>query len=547
MRNLKTILASLSVLSAVLMSAPFLVPHLGFLSLVGLVPLLLSCEIADAHGVRHFFWYYYGSFVLWNALTTFWVCNATVGGGIFAVVANAAQMALVFAVFRFSKKRFSPILSYIFLSVLWIAWERWYLVSAQISWPWLVLGNAFARDIRCIQWYEYTGVLGGSLWIWTSNITVFLLLKSLMQGTLGALNVKARIAALTFAVVCLAGPFALSFHIWNSYEEKSPEGTMDVVIGQPNLDPYQKFQALSQAQQDVILMDLLQKGLKDHQAGSPSLLLAPETFANDVMLGHVGEGYTWNRFYSFLQSYPDANLLFGASAHEIFTTEEAPSVQARHLNDGRWYESHNSALMMDRTGRTEIFHKSKLVVGTELTPYPRFFTKVDDLLGGVMGRCVGQDSVTVMHACSYDEDGEMLRSVPIGSVICYESIYGEYCTEYVKRGAQALAVITNDAWWGDTPGYRQHLSYSSLRAIETRRDIARCANTGISAFIDQRGQIHDPSDWWEAEYLKGSVNLNDGETFFVRSGDIPGRACVFVALLLLLLLVVQEIKKKREA
>lgn len=542
MRNIKSILALLALLFSVLMSAPFLVPHLGFLALIGLVPLLLMEAVADAHGVRRFFWWHYLAFVLWNAFTTFWVCNATVGGGIFAVLANAAQMSVIFEAYRYSKKRFRPALSLIFLAALWIAWERLYF-DAQISWPWLVLGNAFARDIRCIQWYEYTGTLGGSLWVWASNIGVFMLVKALMQGDFQSLNVKARSASVGALAFIIAAPFIWSLSIWNSCEERS-EGQMDVVIAQPDFDPYMKFQSLSQAQQDVVLLDLFTKGLKGHVSGSPSLLLAPETFTSDIVLGHIEEGYTWNKFRSFLADYPDANLLFGASTHQFFQPEENHSILAWQLRDGRWVESRNTGVIMDATGRTELYHKSKLVVGVELTPYPRFFTKIDDMLGHVMGRCIGQDERTMLNAVSYDAEGHIAQSIPIGCAICYESIYGEFCTEYVKAGAKVLTVITNDAWWGNTPGYRQHLSYASLRAIETRRDIARCANTGISAFINQKGEISCASAWWEPEVLNGKVNLNSEETFFVRNGDIPGRICTFVALLLILLCLTQTIMSK---
>ena len=124
-------------------------------------------------------------------------------------------------------------------------------------------------------------------------------------------------------------------------------------------------------------------------------------------------------------------------------------------------------------------------------------------------------------------------------------MYGEYCTEYIKAGARALVIITNDAWWGDTPGYRQHLSYARLRAIETRRDIARCGNTGISGFIDQRGEVLSQSKWWEPAQLEGSVNLSSAETFFVRHGDVTGRVCTFAALLLLLALIVRWVIRKK--
>ena len=195
--------------------------------------------------------------------------------------------------------------------------------------------------------------------------------------------------------------------------------------------------------------------------------------------------------------------------------------------------------MIDGTARTEIFHKSKLVVAVEMTPYPAIFCKIDDLLGGVMGRCIGQDEITLLNV--QGTDGQI---IPIGSAVCYESVYGEYYTDYIRKGAKAMAIITNDAWWGDTPGYRQHLSYASLRAIETRRAIARCANTGISAIISPSGRIFQPTPWWEAAVIKGRIPLRDDITFFVSHGDITGRVCTFLFLMLLMAMGVRFVTKR---
>ena len=110
-----------------------------------------------------------------------------------------------------------------------------------------------------------------------------------------------------------------------------------------------------------------------------------------------------------------------------------------------------------------------------------------------------------------------------------------------------MTIITNDAWWGDTPGYRQHLRYASLRAIETRRSIARCANTGISAIIDQRGNIIERTPWWEKSAIRGSINMNDEITYFVKTGDVPGRLCTAVFSLLVLALIVRICLKGKKS
>jgi apolipoprotein N-acyltransferase len=143
-----------------------------------------------------------------------------------------------------------------------------------------------------------------------------------------------------------------------------------------------------------------------------------------------------------------------------------------------------------------------------------------------------------------DSSGAVTRSIPVGCAICYESVYGEYCTEYVRKGAELLTVITNDAWWGDTPGYRQHLSYACLRAIETRRWIARCGNTGISAIIDPSGRIIKHSSWWQQETLSGQVGLSDEQTFYVRHGDYIGRISVLMFLLLLCGTIVKRLTNR---
>ena len=542
MKKENILLWGLAALSAVLMSVPFLLPNAGFLALIGLVPLLCMDRIATYSGKKHVWRYHYSAFVLWNAFTTFWVCNATMGGGLFAIFANALQMSLIFGLFRLSKKKFTGSLPYIFLMVMWIAWERFYF-DAEISWPWLVMGNSFAQSTWAIQWYEYTGTLGGSLWIWACNLGLFGLLVSLSDGRWHSFNWKAKTAAITGICTVLILPFILSAVIGNRYKNAMNEGEqLEVLIIQPNIDPYNKFQAMSQEDQNARLTAAAEENLsyrKGDTTATPLLVLAPETFTPDIITNDVTSSPSWQTFVSFLREYPNVNLLFGASSRTYIESDDAPSHTARKVMDGLWSESHNSALMTDGSGRTEIFHKNKLVVAVEKTPYPALFCPIDDKLGGVMGRCVGDGEVKIMNVRADNS-----KDIPVGCAICYESVYGEYYTEYIKKGARAMTIITNDAWWGDTPGYRQHLSYASLRAIETRRAIARCANTGISAIISPSGEILQPTPWWKPAVIKSHIPLRDDLTFFVRHGDIIGRICNFVFWLLLLALGVRFLAKK---
>jgi apolipoprotein N-acyltransferase len=113
-------------------------------------------------------------------------------------------------------------------------------------------------------------------------------------------------------------------------------------------------------------------------------------------------------------------------------------------------------------------------------------------------------------------------------------MYGEYINEYVRNGAQFLAIITNDGWWNNSPGHKQLLSYSKIRAIESRRDIARSANTGISAVINKRGDVLKTIGYNESGVINSSINLSNQITFYVKYGDYIYRIALFFFLIIVL-------------
>lgn len=525
----------LSLLSAILLSAGFLFPHCGGFTLIAFVPLLWMDRIARNDGCRHFWWWHYLTFVLWNAFTTFWVCNATVGGGIAAILINALQMSVIWALFRLFAKRLDGHLPYIFLMTAWISWEKLYF-NAEISWPWLTLGNAFAYSTTCVQWYEITGTLGGSLWIWLSNLTIFRVMVLLQEQKWTILNAKARAAIAIWTFLLLVVPPVASWIRYATYTSEGSEG-LEVSLIQPNIDPYHKFQALSQAQQNEIITGLIDSAYASHPDSTRLLVIAPETVTGDIVLNNLNGSPTMLTFNRKTNERKHTDLIFGASTYGFIDSETAPSHTARKASEGMWYENYNSAFLVNGTNHIEYCHKSKLVVGVEKMPYPALMSKLDRALGGVMGHCIGQDEVSLLYAG---------RKEPVGCAICYESVYPEHFASYVGKGARAMTVITNDAWWGDTPGYRQHLHYSCLRAIETRRDIARCANTGISAFINSRGDIVSETQWWTREVLDGRIQLNDNKTVFVRTGDVTGRLCILVAVLMTLNFLLTILLRRNE-
>jgi apolipoprotein N-acyltransferase len=170
------------------------------------------------------------------------------------------------------------------------------------------------------------------------------------------------------------------------------------------------------------------------------------------------------------------------------------------------------------------YNKSKLVPGVESLPsFLRFMAPIFEQFGGSTGGYGTSDTAVV-----FKDNATQLFTAPI---ICYESIYGEYVTNYVKSGATMLAIMTNDGWWGNTPGHKQHLSYAKLRAIETRRWVARSANTGISAFINPRGEIVQELGWDKMGALKMNISTNNELSFYVLYGDFIFKIAAIIAAL----------------
>jgi apolipoprotein N-acyltransferase len=217
-------------------------------------------------------------------------------------------------------------------------------------------------------------------------------------------------------------------------------------------------------------------------------------------------------------------LVTGASSYRHYKKWETPSPTARKNRQGNYfYDSYNTALQLDTTELVQYSHKSKLVPGVERMPtWAGFLEKYAIDLGGMTGS-LGRD--TIQHVFENHYSG-----MKIAPSICYESVYGEYMGEFVKKGAQLIFIITNDGWWRDTPGHRQHCSYARLRAIESRRSIARSANTGISCFVNQRGDMFQATKYWEPAAIKQTINANTELTFYTLHGDYIARICNWLLL-----------------
>lgn len=514
------------ILSVLLLSAGWLRIS-GLTLLAALVPLLLISSSYDSSR-RSFFrmasWTAL-TLCLWSLTTIWWVWFAAPIGVAAATIVQAVLFGTVFMLYHYISKRSRPALANVILVCGWLAAEYLYL-NGEISFPWLLLGNGFANDTWAVQWYEYTGSLGGSLWVLISNLLIFyaIIRRNKKYWTLEALWIVIPI------IISLANYFGHK-------EQSGMEATVTAV--QPNINPYTEKFDLPREMQDSIMLSLA--------AEAPThadYILFPETAIDDnIWEEQIDNSFSLYRMRSFIRNErPGAQLITGASTHRHYSSDNEKTITARRLGDNEWYDAYNTALAIDSTDNIQLHHKAKLVIGVEMMPFMKLLAPLKETivdLGGTTGQ-LGTDNLYRIFTLRKSNDIEIRSAAPI----CYESVYGEHFATFAQRGAGILFVITNDGWWGDTPGYKQHFSFSRLRAVETRRWVVRSANTGISGFISPRGDVTDTLGWDKRGTITRTVPLSCTITFYAANGDYLGRISSYILALSLLYFIVYRFRLK---
>lgn len=508
----------LSILSGILMVLSF--PFTGSLSLLAFVawiPLLLieKNTISFRHRSGRIFVYAYLTFLIYNIGTTWWIWNASVGGAILAFVLNSLLMAIAFYVFHKINKKIGSKFSLLTLLTCWIGFEYLHH-NWELSWPWLTLGNAFSIRPSWIQWYSFTGVLGGSSWILLVN---YFGAKLLQQTFIAHKKWQWNKRTNFFLFGSFGLPLFVSIALFQNYKElKNP---LEIVAIQPNIDPYnEKFSASLENQLQKILL-LGQTKITP----STALILAPETAISESFYENdFGQSSLHHFLGNQLVKWQNKSLYIGASTYKLFP--EKNSRASIPLEGGQgFYENYNSSLLLNGAENYEFVHKSKLVLGVEKIPFSNWLPFLESLSiqnGGTSGTLGIENSPKILRASNFS----------FAPLICYESIYGEFNAEQCRKGAEIICIITNDGWWGDTPGYKQHASFAAIRAIENRRGVARSANTGISCFFNQRGERIAASKWWEPTALRQKLNRNIAQSFYTKNGDYLGKLSLLIVSIL---------------
>ena len=553
MKNITKI--SLALLSGLLIAASW--PTHGFTALIfiAFVPLIFLQDTRQQttdNGHRdNIFGLSFLTFLVWNSLTTWWVWNSTPAGSIAMILLNSTFMATTFWLYHFTRTKVFHNKGGFFLLILFFLAFEYLHLNWQLNWPWLNIGNVFSHKHTWVQWYEFTGTAGGTIWVLLANILAYKCLQTTVNSQQSTVNrqqttdnshcphlsssnphtLNSSIPQLLLFLAVVFIPIVVSKIMYHTYEEKGE--TVEVVVAQPNIDPYKEEFRLSAA-------EILNRNFSVAEpliTENTRFVVSPESSIHEnIWLEKIRFYRSVNESKLFCRNN-DVTYIVGAST--LGMASDKNDFAARKFYDAdEYYYSYNTALSINDTSDIQLHQKSKLTPGVEMMPSWWFMRPIKNLaidLGGTVGTLKSEDKTTIFDHGRYQ----------VAPLICYESVFGGYVTEFVKNGANIIFVITNDGWWGDTPGHRQHFEMSKLRAIENRRGIARSANTGISGFINQRGDVVECSNYWEPTALRNTLNVNDDMTFYSRHGDYLYRAATFVACLVLCFSFVTSILRKK--
>ncbi len=522
---------SLSVLTGLILSLAWYVRGVAFIIMLAFVPLFWLSDISLKEGKRNAFGrgilLFYPAFFVFNLITTYWIAYCTLPGAAAAVILNALLITLVFAAWHACRKQVeNRVLQAVMLISFVVAFEYLHL-NWDLTWPWLVLGNVFAQTPGLVQWYSITGTLGGTAWILLCNFLVYW-----EPLTKREREKRPRKYGSILTICCLVLPMLISLLMYELAERKIDRSIpIEAVIVQQNTDPWVEEYSLTNEQEVQRLLEVAGSNIdeKTNLVITPESAIAHSIEMNTLRQHSFLEGDTRYEGFAILDSvigrYPNVNFVLGLSTIGIYDHKVSPVSQ--EVAPDKFVEWYNTAGFYNKNGLVNYYHKSRLVPGVEKMPFPKVFGFLGKVLIELGGSNSSLGTDTAQRTFAFDVDGRTLR---VGTGICYESVYGELMGRFVKNGANILSVITNDSWWDDSPGHRQHFDMSRLRAIETRRYVLRAANGGFSGVINPLGDVLEKTNYNERTALHAKVYAQDRMTFYAKHGDYLAVIAIFFAI-----------------
>ena len=413
----------------------------------------------------------------------------------------------------------------------------WWCVTEWIrSWiftglPWNLVGSSQVSLLPLIQICRYTGVYGVSFLVLMVNLSLAFFLKQLCYAKNmkeGAVHAYSLLFSLALIYMCV---MFCGVKCLRRYQRSAPESIGRIGVVQPNLSQRRSGGESPTLEAIDVCVSLSEKILRENTGEkAPQILVWPET-AVPVPYNSV---YDLSRIFR-----QKAGMLTLRSSLPLLT---GSIFLERSPKDPREVDVYNSALLLKSGGRVSArYDKVHIVPFGEYVPFGDTFPILNQWVG--MGRNLSRGKEF--------RPMEILPGLFAGINICYEDIFPYISRAHAKRGANALLVITNDAWYPTSNEPVQHFANSIFRAVETGLPMIRIGNCNYSAVIAPTGKVlssvfrkKDSSAWDPGRFERGGEVLdlpyekNPPLTFYTRYGDLFVGGCIFYCFLILCMALV---------
>ncbi|HCA43843.1 MAG TPA: apolipoprotein N-acyltransferase [Bacteroidetes bacterium] len=510
--------------------------YLIFLALVSYISIIINCNsYLQVFRISFLIFLFSGlTAISWIALSGFregadWFI---IVGGVFTILFHTIFYIIPSLIFYFIYKHTKDFkFKYVFLITfpfVWVGFE--YLQTlGQINFPWLIIAYTQTYNIDKIQFADITGMFGVSFWICIISCLLYLIIRLIREEKI---NLKSPLLFILIFITLIV--YLLPSFYKHAPENENREG-LKLGIIQPNINPWKKWGS----KYKELNLDYINQYKEITKDTSVKLVIMPETafpfyFRYDF----------YNEQYLLFKNVIDSvgvPLLTGSPDLYVYGKDEETPVDARKFdNTDKFYDVFNSALLInpgEPKDSITIYNKIKLVAGSERMPYQEKLTFLRDLIKwgvGISAFQTGNDTVLFN-----------INNYLFNTAICYESVFPGFISEFVNKGSEFIVIITNDGWWGELSGTYQHNQYAVFRAIENRRWIARCANTGISCFITPKGEMKNETGINEKINISEVIFPKKDLTFYTKYGDWFAKICLYLTIsVFIILLTVKFVRRK---
>jgi apolipoprotein N-acyltransferase len=543
----------LALLSGIMLALSFPPMPFGLLAFAAFVPLLYL--FSDEKNPKFTFLLLYITFFVFHTGSNWWISSwqektdpFLFASGLALDIAHPFFFMVPFVVFFILKKRLGFNISLKLFPAIWVGFE-WLHGLGDMGYPWLTVGYTQIYNRYFVQIADVAGIWGVSFIIVTINIIILRLIiqyksNRILSGKeyLRTLNFRKGII---YIFLLLMIPIIYGFFRINEFDHSKllkEKKTVNVGIIQPNIDPWDKWSSGV-----VQMIRLHQKMTEDliSSKGKPDIIVWSET-----AIPFVGINFNTGKDLSYLETWIDSagiSLLTGIAQFYVYPDPKTAPPFAKNLygDSTLKFQTYNAALMLNPKLQNELnpqfYQKMKLTPFAERIPWEEQLTFLKSLIEwnvGISSWSIGKEQkILVMQNHG--------KNAKIGTIICIESIHPGFVKNFAAKGAELLTIITNDGWYDFTSGPEQHYAIAEMRAIESRRYIARCANTGVSGFISATGESLLRAQQYKPETIELTLPLITERTLYSYIGDIlPELSTLCVLIFLVNSFVVTKRRKK---